>query len=678
MEIKETSSQPSPFCDDSKHSLLHLTACRNKQRRYTHSRIDIALAKSGTMSYRERKQKEEKAGETTISMQRPENWKGVLLLLVAFQILRLRSCVHAYRRMSISANASTVNPHFWYRQPSPSLPSWYTHSSTNYRNYKVFHLRFLSHSDVRCNDGTKAGYYVRRSKDLKSRNWMIYLEGGWYCFDEATCVSRQITNHALFSSRTWHMNRYIGGVLSWDDRINPNYHNYNTLFVPYCSSDLWTGKKRERTGGYYFHGSRILTAVVDDLLRQPEFSNVDKVVFAGSSAGGIGVMLNIDRLARRLRRGLRYRRGNRPFIRLQVSGLVDSAWFLNYPTYAQAYSGSCTSIYDCPPEEGILRGIGLWQPRIPRRCRMAQGKKNFWQCYLGPVIYSHIRSPTFIIQSLFDEAQLQMTRALLLTGGSYSKLAYIQNLGKAVAKSLDTVQGVFAPACTDHEILTTNHWAQLMVDSQSLQDTLNAWDAHLTRWRRYPYWYFHLRSPQFPYRGEIEDSSDPVSQENSLRETQQSQQSHVNSSMIFLSKLVAVLNRPKTDKSAMRGGREHASRRSPREALQIPQTFHLHVIDQCSLDVGPEDELAGEGFPSSMSGNLAAACAGRSHMTPLCNPSCRALTHPRTMERLSVVSLYELYGVDSAQLAANVGVSVSRLKALPVKAQMRMLFCRPV
>ncbi|VUZ55638.1 unnamed protein product, partial [Hymenolepis diminuta] len=74
--------------------------------------------------------------------------------------------------------------------------------------------------------------------------------------------------------------------------------------------------------GYYFHGSRILTAVIDDLLRQPEFFHADKVVFAGSSAGGIGVMLNIDRLARRLRRGLRYRRGNRPFNRLQVVALV--------------------------------------------------------------------------------------------------------------------------------------------------------------------------------------------------------------------------------------------------------------------------------------------------------------------------------------------------------------------
>ncbi|VDL59921.1 unnamed protein product [Hymenolepis diminuta] len=564
------------------------------------------------------------------------------------EILRLRSSVHAYRRMSIAPNASTVNPHFWYRQPSPSLPSWYTHSSTNYRSHKVFNLRYLSYSDVRCNDGTKAGYYVRRSKDLRSKNWLIYLEGGWYCFDEATCISRQITNHALFSSRTWHMNRYIGGVLSWDDRINPNYHNYNILFVPYCSSDLWSGKKRERTGGYYFHGSRILTAVIDDLLRQPEFFHADKVVFAGSSAGGIGVMLNIDRLARRLRRGLRYRRGNRPFNRLQVSGLVDSAWFLNYPTYAQAYSGSCTSIYDCPPEEGILRGIGLWQPRIPRRCRMAQGKKNFYKCYLGPIIYPHIRTPTFIIQSLFDEAQLQMSRALLLTGGSYSKLAYIQNLGRAIAKSLDTVQGVFAPACTDHEILTT-------------------------KWRSYPYWYFHLQSPQSPYRG-----SELSPQDDSFQETQQSQQPQMNSSMIFLSKLVAVLNRPKTDKTAMRGGRENANRRTPRDVLHITQPYHFRIIDRCSLDVGPEDEVSSDGFPTSVLGNLAAACAGRSHMTPLCNPSCRALTHPRTMERLSVVSLYELYGVDSAQLAANVGVSVSRLKALPVKTQMRMLFCRPV
>ncbi|VDD76860.1 unnamed protein product [Mesocestoides corti] len=544
-------------------------------------------------------------------MQSIERWNRLLplhlLLLTTLQTCRVCSA-RGYHRMSIAVNSSTVNPHLWYRQPPPVLPSWYTPTS-NFRNYKVFHLIFLRQLDVRCNDGTRAGYYIRRSKNTNSRKWMIYLEGGWYCFDEATCISRQITNHALFSSRTWHINRYIGGVLSWDERINPNYHDYNTIFVPYCSSDLWSGKKSEPTGGYYFHGSRILTAVVDDLLQRPD-------------AGGIGVMLNIDRLARRIRRGLRYRRWQltrRIATNIQISGLVDSAWFLNYPTYAQPFSSSCTSIYDCPPEEGIL-------------------------------------PPIFIIQSLFDEAQLQMSRALLLTGGPYNKLAYIQNLGKAVAKSLDTVRGVFAPACSDHEILTTNHWAQLMVNSQSLQDTLNAWDAHLTRWRRYPQWYLNLRQP--PASHSRQDSRSQRPQQNS------------NSSMIFLSKLVAVLNRPKTDTTAMRGGRHYVTQRTQRD-LSHPPAFVFRAIDRCSLDAGPDD------FGDVRSREkLAAACMGRSHITPLCNPSCRALIHPRTMEKLTVVSLYELYGVDSAQLAANIGVSVSRLKALPVKEQMRMMFCR--
>lgn len=104
---------------------------------------------------------------TAILMQRVDSWRNILLLLVTVQILRLRGRVHAYRRMSIAVNSSTVNPHYWYRQPSPALPSWYTYSSTNFRNHKVFHLRFLSQSDVRCNDGTRAGLVIGRLRDAE-------------------------------------------------------------------------------------------------------------------------------------------------------------------------------------------------------------------------------------------------------------------------------------------------------------------------------------------------------------------------------------------------------------------------------------------------------------------------------------------------------------------------------
>ncbi|TGZ72170.1 hypothetical protein CRM22_002255, partial [Opisthorchis felineus] len=62
--------------------------------------------------------------------------------------------------------------------------------------------------------------------------------------------------------------------------------------------------------------------------------------------------------------------------------------------------------------------------------------------------------PVYIVQSLFDEAQMQMSKVPLLTGGTYGKWTYIQKLGKQVAQSLQNIRGVFAPSCIDHEILT--------------------------------------------------------------------------------------------------------------------------------------------------------------------------------------------------------------------------------
>nr|VZI27391.1 unnamed protein product [Spirometra erinaceieuropaei] len=533
---------------------------------------------------------------------------------------------------STSDNSLPGLQHSWLYQQSLRYRSAGQAQRTNH-SYKVFYLRYLTDTDVKCNDGTRAGYYLRHSKDPNSRNWMIYLEGGWYCFDEATCLARQLTNQALFSSRTWHMVRY----------------------------------------SYYFHGSRIITAVIDELLARRDFAEAKKVVIAGSSAGGIGTMMNLDRLARKLRKRSRHR--------VQVSGIVDSAWFLNYPTYSQpSYLTNCTSIYDCSPEEGIHRGIELWQPRIPRRCREAEGKSKFWRCYLGPVLHQHILTPTFIIQSLFDEAQLQMNRALLLTGGSYTKFAYIQRLGQEVAKSLSVARGVFAPACSDHEILTTK---QMTIESQSLHETLQEWDAQLERQQQRP---LYPQAPIWRRRNRNRSESRLV----------------YNSSMLFLSKLVAVLNKPKVDGTQMRGGQYARVSRDlnglgDRNQSNVSDHYHapwqqtrpvkpfirtssssptprptVRLIDKCSLESGPDAE--GQNTVSKSVGT-ADTCRGRAMVTPMCNPSCRSLTHPRTMEKLNIVSLLELYGVDTFQLAANAGFSVRELKSLPVKEQMRAIYC---
>ncbi|KAL3310645.1 hypothetical protein Ciccas_010785, partial [Cichlidogyrus casuarinus] len=81
--------------------------------------------------------------------------------------------------------------------------------------------------------------------------------------------------------------------------------------------------------------------------------------------------------------------------------------------------------------------------------------------------------------SLFDEAQLQINQAPLMQPGDPQKLSYIQNLGSKVAQSLLNLDGVFAPSCIDHEILTSNHWSRIAISGISLGQALQSWMDNL-------------------------------------------------------------------------------------------------------------------------------------------------------------------------------------------------------
>jgi O-palmitoleoyl-L-serine hydrolase len=47
---------------------------------------------------------------------------------------------------------------------------------------------FLSNRDVTCNDGSQAGFYLRKSPG--SKRWVVFFEGGWYCYDHKSCKTR--------------------------------------------------------------------------------------------------------------------------------------------------------------------------------------------------------------------------------------------------------------------------------------------------------------------------------------------------------------------------------------------------------------------------------------------------------------------------------------------------------
>lgn len=91
----------------------------------------------------------------------------------------------------------------------------------------------------------------------------------------------------------------VGGILSPLPDENPYWYNANHVFVPYCSSDSWSGTriKPESRDSLRFMGQLIVKQVIADLIPLGlGHSQGADLLMAGSSAGGLGVMLNLDKI----------------------------------------------------------------------------------------------------------------------------------------------------------------------------------------------------------------------------------------------------------------------------------------------------------------------------------------------------------------------------------------------
>uniref|UniRef100_A0AAQ4PR91 Notum, palmitoleoyl-protein carboxylesterase n=1 Tax=Gasterosteus aculeatus aculeatus TaxID=481459 RepID=A0AAQ4PR91_GASAC len=323
-------------------------------------------------------------------------------------------------------------------------------------------LHFLKNATVTCNDGSSAGYYIKESKG--SKRWLLFLEGGWYCFNRQSCDSRYETVRRLMSSTKWPQTRT--GILSPQPEENPHWWNANVVFIPYCSSDVWSGNTpKTNHSDYAFMGSLIIQEVVNELLTKG-LDNAKVLLLTGSSAGGTGVLLNVDRVAEQLES----HRG------LQVRGLVDSGWFLDNKQYKFT---DCMDTISCDPTEAIKRGIRYWGGLVPESCRQVHVGEE-WNCFFGYKVFPTLKSPVFVVQWLFDEAQLTADN-VHLTGQPVNEgqWRYIQNLGQELRSTLRQVPAVFSPACLSHELITRTYWTDIQVKGTSLPRALHCWDRSL-------------------------------------------------------------------------------------------------------------------------------------------------------------------------------------------------------
>ncbi|MFY9269073.1 MAG: pectin acetylesterase-family hydrolase [Candidatus Manganitrophaceae bacterium] len=130
------------------------------------------------------------------------------------------------------------------------------------------------------------GEYQVSIRGGASNNVLFYLQGGGACWSALTCLGGTATKTAERSS--------ADGILD-ASRPDNSFKDWNIIFVPYCDGSVFSGDNvvqyrnvlEDRDVTTYHHGLHNLGAAITAMQRT--FPNPDKVLVAGSSAGGYGV-----------------------------------------------------------------------------------------------------------------------------------------------------------------------------------------------------------------------------------------------------------------------------------------------------------------------------------------------------------------------------------------------------
>ena len=294
-----------------------------------------------------------------------------------------------------------------------------------------------------CNDGTPYVYY--KHLNASSPNWVVFLMGGGYCYDDASCIDRKKTVGYATSSHGFKATRVFShGIMSGDDN---QFANWNRIFLPYCTSDAFSGTAATTKGaaGFSFLGKYVVPAVLNDLVQNQGL--VDSVtttfVLSGSSAGGVSIYSNIALVSESL-----------PLAR--TLAIVDSGWFLDSDPFVKQ---RCTTAMECT-EQGIFRrGAKYWEADPDPACAAHFAAGERWRCYLGEYVAPFIRTPMFIFQWKFDLAQLHHDGITANPSSTGDQLQYAQKSAVSLMQSFQqadtstTQHHFFSPSCYYHTVL---------------------------------------------------------------------------------------------------------------------------------------------------------------------------------------------------------------------------------
>lgn len=313
---------------------------------------------------------------------------------------------------------------------------------------------------ARCLDGSPFGYYIRRSNSqTNSRKWLLFLMGGGACATTKDCIERKSSPRGWGSSTVWNSTflpgRDFPGLVAMHDILsdspydNPDFFDYNHVYLQYCSGDLWTGTRTTSDrNGLWFSGHNNIKAAITHLNETENLNNATHVLVMGVSAGGWGLFNNIDYIREKWIARSAIVKG------APVDGFIPPGSVTIYQLYPYGLffplNGAMTKYFS-----------SWWRSALDESCRKSTWRWRRHKCLDASYVFKHVDSSLFMIQNRFDKFIMEnLLRAPLSSASNSKTRRFTEWYGDLTVKGLSSNvmstaginrgNGLFVPSCLNH------------------------------------------------------------------------------------------------------------------------------------------------------------------------------------------------------------------------------------
>lgn len=289
--------------------------------------------------------------------------------------------------IAIAARPNELGPELTFQHSSPVNGAMVAHIMKD----------FAASDGAVCLDGSPGAFFFSPAVNASNtNNWQIYFQGGGWCYEEQDCWNRA---KGHIGSSNWLTDGVststLGGLLSPDCTVNPEFCNYNRVHILYCDGNSFSGNRDQpvTVNGQpiYFRGKRIMDAVLKTLARDHGLAAAENVLLTGCSAGGLSTYLHADYVGQQLA-GMA--KGIKRYKAAPISG-----FFLLHDTveHKSVYADQMRYIFQLANSSG--------PGSMNDACLAAHAPADKWMCNFAEVSYAHIESPVMPLNSALDSWQ---------------------------------------------------------------------------------------------------------------------------------------------------------------------------------------------------------------------------------------------------------------------------------